>query len=151
MREPLPRILTTDRALECIELDRTGHRRLDTLLIDVDINLQTWAVWARPHYASRGVPVAPGPVNVPRANWSSAVVASDDAVQLLHWILGAAVMAHYFNAHQPAQQRAAAYARLVQHFVSLRPDVARRVRGTDCFRSSLDRARWSLRALLRAP
>jgi hypothetical protein len=142
-------VRTYDRAPDCIEtLDLTSHRKLDPLLFDTDIRLQIWGAWARPYYANSGFPVVSGPVIVPRADWPSAVVASDDAVQVLHWALSAAVMAQYFNTHQPAQQRAAAYARLVQHFVSLRSDVARRVRGADCFRSSLDRARWSLRALL---
>jgi hypothetical protein len=47
--------------------------------------------------------------------------------------------------------RAGVYAQLLQHFATLRPEIARRAReaaGAETFRRYVDRARWSLRHAL---
>jgi hypothetical protein len=123
------RRVTVDRAPESVEVDRAANRRLDPLLIDVDRRLQEWAPWARPYYLARGFPVQPGATpagNDARCSASrgaarpAQVIATDEVMQELYWCLAAAVMAHYFNPEHPAAQRAAVYAQLVRHFVSLR-------------------------------
>ena len=86
--------------------DLRSHRRLDPLLIEVDLALQRWAPYGRGFYAARGFPVAARSSCPPRAEWPQPVVVIDDAVQRLHWALSAAVLAHYADR---GEARAATY------------------------------------------
>jgi hypothetical protein len=147
MRVPHER---SDRA----QIDRTAHRRLDPLLIEVDLRLQKWSTWAVGYYAER-LPVRPiagakCPTSA-RSAWPAPVLATDESVRSLDWDHAGAVMAQYFN---PAAERLAAYVQLLEHFTAARPAIAGRMRrppGQVVFERKLSIARWILRALLQTP
>jgi hypothetical protein len=143
-----------------VEIDARAHRRLDPLLVDVDIRLQKWATWARPFYAAQGFPIAVGVEPGARAStssgrvaWPAPIVATDAAVGRLHWRLGAAVLAHYLNLGLALEHRAQVYVALSQ-FLSTRSTTKlqqpARLPTAVTFREDLDRARWSLRHALGA-
>jgi hypothetical protein len=118
---------------DLVEIDACGHRSLNELLIDLDIRLQVWASLA----------------TTPRTSWPAPVVAADEAILRLCWMLRAAVKGHYLHV---GSDRFAAYKASVERYAATQiAGHARRARASatrDCFRNNLDRARWALRALL---
>jgi hypothetical protein len=110
-------------------IDRTAHRKLDPLLIPVDIRLQKWASWQ----------------STPRTAWPHPVLVVDEAIERLSWQLAVALRAHYLHPDLALADRLAAYAALVEQHAepTRRPAVGRGV-----FTNHLDYARWSLRHAL---
>jgi hypothetical protein len=151
MLEPGARVETNSRAAPVhFKINRLSHRRLDAELIEIDVELQTWAAFARPYYARR-FPIGPDPdptSSPPREEWPAAVLELDDQVQKLCWRLASAVLAHYLVESKAA--RAEAYARLIGYFGSRGPSRPKRATGEGTFRADIDRARWSLRLALGA-
>jgi hypothetical protein len=147
------------------ETNSCAQRTLQMDLRAVDIRLQTWAPWARPHYGQLGYPtravterVNEGgilakdvtPAHAPE--WPEEIVEVDQHVSRLPTRHMAAVMANYFHLALVLEYRAAIYVRVVRYLVRTRPQQRRRGLvhcGPDAFRLDLDRARWTLKALLR--
>jgi hypothetical protein len=68
-------------------------------------------------------------------------------VGVLHWRLGAALLAHYLTPGVMLEQRAQLYVLLVQHLAQVKGAKVPAV-GASTFRDDLDRARWSVRYVL---
>src|SRR5579863_6788516 len=118
-------------------IDRTAHRKLDPLLIPVDVHLQVWSSWS----------------SMPRDAWPPAVLEIDEAVQRLHWELAAAILAHYLNPDLARAERAAAHGQLIrQHLATYVGPLAHTPqRSAGAFQQDLTIARWTLRhALMQA-
>jgi hypothetical protein len=117
-------------------IDRTAHRKLDPLLIPLDVRLQVWASWS----------------SAPRDTWPPPVLEVDEAVQRLHWELCAALTAHYLNPDLGHAERAAAHGLLVrQHLASQVGPLAHQPRlsaGRGAYQQTLTIARWTLRHAL---
>jgi hypothetical protein len=158
-------------ALDHFELNRTAHRRLDPELKLIDLALQRWAPWARPHYGQLGYPtrsiterVNEGGIlarNTPAVapEWPPAIAALDARIARLPTRHQAAIMANYFHMALPLEQRLAVYARLSRFLARTRSTaqdvpLRRRVNGAGqaagrgAFQEDLDRARWTLRYVL---
>jgi hypothetical protein len=153
-----------DDALDRFELDRTGHRKLDPELKPIDLQLQRWAPWARPHWGQLGYPTrsvhermneggilarAPGQRVAPE--WPPAIAALDAHIARLPTRHQAAIMANYFHLALPSEKRAQIYVRYAEQLARTRPaPIAQRRAslGSASFRDALDRSRWTLKALL---
>lgn len=148
-----------------LETNLAAHSRLDPELVHLDLRLQLWAPWARPHYGSLGYPTRAvteraneggllakdmTPVHAPE--WPMEIVVADQKIAALPTRHMAAVMANYWHLAWEWRRRAEVYAVLSRFLARTRPLHVRAVgassAGPDTFRRDLDRARWTLKALL---
>jgi hypothetical protein len=148
----------TDR----FETNLAGHRTLRAELKHVDVRLQIWAPWAKPHYSQLGFPtrsvterVNEGGIMAKDASpphspeWPWEVAECDSHVAKLPTRHMAAIMANYFHMALTWEQRAIIYVDLLKYLARTRPQPNRRDSlGSWSFRDDLDRARWTLKALL---
>lgn len=125
-------------------------RRIDPLLIDTDATLRAWAPFAGHFYASKGLPIQLRPccVHAARPTWPSAVIATDEIVQVLHWQLCSAILAHYLHPEELLGGKADIYRQLVGFFLARLPSNGRRRRAAGYDRDLMV-GRWVMRALLR--
>jgi hypothetical protein len=165
--------MATHEELEAsaFETNLLGHSRLDPQLKHTDLRLQLWAPWARPHYGQLGFPtravtekanegglLAKDGTPAKGPEWPREIVEAERHVASLPTRHMAAVFANYFNLSCQWRVRAQQYERLVRTLARTRSDAQRAVVvgrkspaacGPDAFRRDLDRARWTLKALLR--
>lgn len=150
------------------ELNRAAWRRRDPELRLVDTRLQMWAPWAKPSFSALGYPTrsvterareggirAKALGGPPPQEWPEPVLEADRAVARLPTRQQAALFANYFHADDPAETRSAIYLRTARRLAASRPGALQGVRpsepaGPRAFREDLDRARWTLKAMLGA-
>lgn len=148
------------------EISRASHRRLDPELRNIDLLLQSWAQWARPNFAALGYPrrsvterineggiLAKSPSAPHSPEWPPHVVAVDREVARLPPRHMAAIMATYFHMEYPTEARQQIYLRILHRLTRALPGrlqgaIPEAGPGPRAFREDLDRARWTLRALL---
>lgn len=154
-------LLDTNQSLET---NLQAHGRLDPDLKHLDLRLQLWAPWAKPHYdmgwptravterANEGGLLARDFAMQPSPEWPAEIVLTDRKVAGLPTRHQAAVMANYFHLAMESRFRAEVYRYLVRFLARTRPLHPRTASpaplGDDAFRRDLDRARWTLKALL---
>lgn len=161
-------VVVDEEELRQFETNLHGHSRLDPELKHVDLRLQLWAPWARPHYGQMGWPtrsvtekaneggLLAKDISVMHApEWPTEIVVTDAQVARLPTRHQAAVMANYFHLSCQWRVRAQVYAGLVKYLGRTRPQALLVMRavgpaacGPDAFRRDLDRARWALKAVL---
>jgi hypothetical protein len=145
------------------ETNLCAHRKLHPLLIRLDLELQIWAPWAKPTFSTGfptrwvtermtegGIPDKGGG-KIPLPVWPENVAAADAAISHLPTRHIAAVMANYFHMSLPCERRSKIYEQLARFLARTRPQHVRTASwttGSESFRRDLDRARWTLRALL---